>query len=167
MMYFRVLIFLILSLFTLSVCAKTLIGEVIKVSDGDTIIIKTKQSKKVRIRLAEIDAPEMAQPYGKTAQQALNSLLLSKTVLIEYKSKDRYQRIVGRVYLDNIDICAEMVSKGHVWVYTQYSNDLYLFCLEYWARLNHKGLWALPPEQRTPPWMWRRLKSQSTPVFSL
>lgn len=133
----RTLIINLLALLSLSCCstvwAKTVIGQVIKVSDGDTIIIMTKQAKKLKIRLAEIDAPEMSQPYGKTAQMALHKLIFSKEVLIEYKNKDRYKRIVGRVFLlpENQDICAEMVKMGHVWVYRQYSDDVYLYLLEY------------------------------------
>lgn len=140
--------------------AKTVTGQVIKVSDGDTIIVITKQAKKLKIRLAEIDAPEMAQPYGKTAQIALNKLIFSQEVLIEYKNKDRYKRIVGRVYLlpDHQDICAEMVKMGHAWVYRQYSDDLYLYLLEYWAKFNQRGLWALPQKNRISPWEWRRYR---------
>ncbi len=156
-MIYKPVIFIIL---TLSVCslvsAKTMTGQVIKVSDGDTIIIETQKNKKIKIRLAEIDAPEMAQPYGKKSQHVLSALILSKIVLIDYENKDQYQRIVGRVYLHDQDICAKMVSGGHAWVYRQYSNDMYLYFLEYWARFNNKGLWALPLDSRTPPWEWRR-----------
>lgn len=124
------------------------------------IVIQTKQSKKFKIRLAEIDTPEMAQPHGKTAQLALSNLILFKPVSIEYQKKDRYQRIVGRVYLlaTQQDICAELVRLGHAWVYRQYSDDVYLYLLEYWARLNEQGLWALPSNHRIPPWEWRKRK---------
>lgn len=156
------ILFIIYIIFPVLSFAKTISGQVIKVSDGDTIVIQTKQFKKIKIRLAEIDTPEMAQPYGPIAQKALSKLVLSKTVMIHYKNKDRYKRIVGRVYLNTQDICAEMVGNGHAWVYRDYSDDYYLYLLEYWARLNQKGLWALPAESRTPPWEWRKnLKSSS------
>lgn len=153
---FRVAIFIIIVLFTMTVSAKTITGVVIKVSDGDTIVIQNKKNKKLKIRLAKIDAPELAQPHGKAAHAFLNQLLFSQTVTINYKNKDRYQRIVGEVYLNNMDVGAKMVSQGHAWVYRQYSDDLYLYCLEYWARMTQKGLWELPEDKRVPPWEWRR-----------
>ncbi len=156
------IVILFLSLFLLltitTVSAKTLTGKVIKVSDGDTIIIQTQKNKKLKIRLAKIDAPELAQPHGKAAHAALNQLLMAQNVKVEYKNKDRYQRIIGVVYLNGVDVGAEMVSQGHAWVYRQYSDDFYLYCLEYWARITQKGLWALPADKRTPPWEWRRSK---------
>lgn len=139
---------------------QTMMGRVIKVSDGDTIVVQNSKNKKVKVRLAKIDAPELSQPHGKVAYFALNQLLLSQTVKITYKNKDRYQRIVGQVYLNGMDVGAEMVSQGHAWVYRQYSDDFYLYCLEYWARFTQKGLWALPASERTPPWEWRRNKQK-------
>ena len=146
---------------TFSVSAKTITGQVIRVSDGDTIVMVSKKTKKIKIRLAEIDTPEISQPHGLIAQQVLNKLVLFKTVRVEYKTKDRYQRIIGKIYLNNQDVCAEMVRNGHAWVYRQYSDDVYLLLLEYWARFNQIGLWALPPESRIPPWEWRRKRLTS------
>ena len=150
-----VILFISILLAMTTVSAKTITGKVIKVSDGDTIVIQSSKNKKLKVRLAKIDAPELAQPYGQAAYIALNQLLISQTVKIEYKNKDRYQRIVGQVYLNNLDVGAEMVSQGHAWVYRQYSNDFYLYGLEYWARFTQKGLWVLPTDQRVPPWEWR------------
>ncbi len=165
----RIVIFFVLLFLTITASAKTIIGKVIKVSDGDTIVIQTSKNKKIKIRLAKIDAPELAQPHGKAAHIALNQLLISQAVSIEYKNKDRYQRIVGQVYLNDIDVGAKMVSQGHAWVYRQYSDDIYLYCLEYWARFTQKGLWALPENERMPPWEWRRnngtYRTKSKKVF--
>ena len=71
---------------------------------------------------------------------------------------DRYGRTVGKVYLEDLDINAELVRYGHAWVYRRYAKDKTLFDLEAEARENQLGLWTLPEEQRIPPWEWRRGK---------
>src|SRR5687768_1914492 len=101
-----VMLFISILLTITAVSAKTITGKVIKVSDGDTIVIQSLKHKKLKVRLAKIDAPELAQPHGKTAHIALHQLLFSQIVKVEYKNKDRYQRIVGQVYLNNMDVGA-------------------------------------------------------------
>jgi len=49
-------------------------GRVFGISDGDTFTLLTADKRQVKIRVAEIDAPESGQPYGKKAKQALSSL---------------------------------------------------------------------------------------------
>ncbi|MEE9481106.1 MAG: thermonuclease family protein [Kiloniellales bacterium] len=43
---------------------------------------------------------------------------------------DRYGQIVGRVYVDGIDVNRELVAQGYAWVYRKYSNDAELLRLE-------------------------------------
>lgn len=69
---------------------------------------------------------------------------------------NRYQRTVGRIYVDDLDVSAEMVSLGAACVYRKYARDQNLYKLEDDARSSKRGLWALPDAQRVPPWEWRR-----------
>ena len=48
--------------------------ENIRVIDGDTIRAEAK-GKEIKIRLVEIDAPEMDQPFGARSKNFLNRLL--------------------------------------------------------------------------------------------
>ena len=57
--------------------------KVVGVLDGDTIDCYGS-GKKVRVRLAEIDAPEKTQAYGQKAKQLLSSLAYGKTVTVNY-----------------------------------------------------------------------------------
>jgi len=49
-------------------------------------------------RLAEIDAPEKRQPYGQRSKQSLSELVYGKQVKMNQQDRDRYGRVVGRVY---------------------------------------------------------------------
>ncbi|GLW61708.1 hypothetical protein Hthe01_20570 [Hydrogenophilus thermoluteolus] len=49
------------------------------VSDGDTLTCLAEK-RQIRVRLAQIDAPEKRQPFGEKAKQALSNLVFGKTV---------------------------------------------------------------------------------------
>ncbi len=68
----------------------------------------------------------------------------------------RYKRMIGKVYLGDRYINAEMVADGAAWVYRKYSKDPELLELERQAREEGRGLWALQEDQRVAPWEWRR-----------
>ena len=149
------------------VSAETFTGQVVGVSDGDTVKVLTEQtcnsgeecrSGKVqyRVRLAEIDAPEKKQPFGSKAKAALSELVAGQMITVEQVDKDRYGRLVANLYADGKWVNAEMVRSGDAWVYRQYAKTPELFQLEEEAREGKRGLWALPEQERTPPWEWRK-----------
>lgn len=131
-------------------------GLVVSVHDGDTISILVDGQQQEKIRLNEIDAPELAQPYGKASKQALSALVYRKTVTVNVDGVDRYGRTLGRVYLDKMDVNAELVRIGAAWVYRRYSHDKSLIGLESEAKTAGAGLWALPATDQVPPWEWRK-----------
>ena len=69
---------------------------------------------------------------------------------------DRYGRTVGRVYVGNLDVNAEMIGRGAAWVYRDYAKDPSLYRLESEAKAAKRGLWALPETERCAPWDWRK-----------
>ena len=133
--------------------AQTLQGKVVHIADGDTLTVLVDHEQ-VKIRLAEIDAPESHQDYGQRAKQALGNLVFGQVVTVDDGGKDRYGRTIGRVYLGDLDVNAEMVRTGYAWVYRQYANDKSLYALEDEARAARRGLWA--SDVRVPPWEWRK-----------
>ena len=71
--------------------------ENIRVVDGDTIRAEAK-GKEIKIRLVEIDAPEMNQPFGAQSKNFLNRLLYEKDVTLIAQGEDRYGRTLGEIY---------------------------------------------------------------------
>jgi endonuclease YncB( thermonuclease family) len=95
---------------------------VTRVSDGDTVTCQGNGNT-FKVRLAEIDAPEKGskkvpgQPYSEQARKYLQSLILNRQVSIKQGGLDRYNRILGIIYLDGQDINVEMVKQGYAEVY--------------------------------------------------
>ena len=102
----------------------------------------------------DIDTPERKQPFGTKAKQALSDLAFGKKARVVEITIDRYGRIVGRVYVDSIDVNQELVARGYAWVYRKYSDDAELLKLEAQAKQKGLGLWA--DSNPIPPWEWRR-----------
>jgi endonuclease YncB( thermonuclease family) len=135
--------------------AAELSGRVVGVTDGDTLTLLTDSKQQVRVRLAEIDAPESGQPWGARAKDALSALILSQRVKVTYTDKDQYGRTLRRVYVSGKDVNLTMVRMGDAWAYRQYMTDSAFFGVETEARSKNRGLWALPVRQRVAPWDWR------------
>ena len=139
-------------------------GRIVSISDGDTFTLLTAENRQIRIRLAEIDTPESGQPYGNRAKQALAQLVFGKDVRVEVQDIDRYGRTVGRPYVGDVDVCAELVENGYAWAYRRYLKDPMFLELEKDARDSNRGLWSLPEYERVAPWDWRRGKRTPTIV---
>lgn len=132
-------------------------GTVRKVFDGDSFLVRPPKGRDVDVRLQDIDAPEKDQPYGNTARTALTKLIGDRDVFVDVIEADRYGRKVVRVFRepDRLDVTKALVRDGHVWVYRRTVHDRSLIGLEEEARASRRGLWALPAEERVPPWQHR------------
>ena len=128
-------------------------GNVVGVADGDSITV-LRGREQVKVRLVDIDAPEKAEPFGNRSKQALDALVHGKEVLVVERGKDRYQRVLGRVYRGDLDVNAEMVRQGMAWVFRQYSKDATLLKIEAEASEQRRGLWHDPDPMA--PWEWRK-----------
>ncbi|MFK7816482.1 MAG: thermonuclease family protein [Gammaproteobacteria bacterium] len=150
----------LVSVLWLSACdnfnfAETYEGRVIKVLDGDSINI-IQQGREVRVRLAEIDAPEHKQPFWKQSRQALKNYVAGKEVVVEEFDRDQYGRVVGHVYMGETWVNGELVKNGYAYVYERYAVSKKLFDYQAQAEKKRKGIWKLPEKQRVKPWEWRK-----------
>ena len=143
-------------LFSCSSFANNLVGKVIRVIDGDTIEVLQDKTP-VRIRLANIDAPEKKQAFGRWSTNQLKGLVAALPVTVTYTQTDRYGRIIGRVFTTNgTEASRFMVQSGAAWVYDKYNSDNSLPALQRAAQEKKRGLWA--NVNPIPPWEWRHKK---------
>lgn len=125
-------------------------GKVIKVKDGDTIVVLDSLNHQTIIRLAEVDCPETTQSFGKIAKAFTISEVAMKTVTYEIISIDRYGRTIAKVFYQGKYLSEEIIKKGLGWHYKEYSNSENLATLQRNAEKNKLGLWidpnAIPPQ---------------------
>ena len=147
-------LYLLILLLSANLFSKELLTN-IAVTDGDSLkgIYKNEL---IKIRLAEIDAPELRQAFGLDSKNCLSNLIheSNNEVFFKFKEKDRYDRHVGWIYSKNLDINLEMVKKGCAWVYDRYVQRKVLFKHQDNARENNIGLWK--NSEAIAPWKWRR-----------
>ncbi|MCY3818173.1 MAG: thermonuclease family protein [Gammaproteobacteria bacterium] len=139
--------------------ASCLNALVVGISDGDTVTLLVQEDGRqfrTRFRLTEIDTPERGQPWGTRARQALAGKVFRQRVRIMPEGVDRYDRMLGKIYIDGRDINREMVREGHAWAYRRYLSDKSLLNDERLAREAGAGLWSMPEPQQVAPWEWRR-----------
>lgn len=135
-------------------------GRVVSVHDGDTLTVLVER-RQVRVRLIDIDAPELRQPFGTRSRQSLSNLCFGKMASLEVRGQDRYNRTLARVSCGGADANAEQVRRGYAWTFVRYARpDSPLFALERDARTAHRGLWQDPSP--IAPWEWRRSVRESS-----
>jgi endonuclease YncB( thermonuclease family) len=132
-----------------------LIGRAVKVTDGDTLKLRTSDRREYTIRLHGIDAPEHDQPYGNASSAALARMIINREIKVRVEDIDRYARLVGTVEFDGDNINLAMVRDGHAWWYRQYARSIReLEAAEAAAKEKRIGLWT--NDKPVPPWLWRR-----------
>jgi endonuclease YncB( thermonuclease family) len=132
----------------------THVWKVVGVHDGDTVTCLDENNQQQKIRLAEIDAPEVSQDYGKVSREALAGMVFGKTIQVVDDGRDRYGRWIGHLYVDGMDVNRQMVATGMAWHYAAYSKDPSLGSLQSQAQAQRLGLWAQPNPM--PPWDYRK-----------
>jgi len=123
--------------------------EVLRVIDGDTVELKNGE----RLRYNDIDTPETVHPskqvecYGPQASEKNKDLVEGEIILVELGSpeKDRYGRLLGYVYIDDLFVNAELVRGGYAKV-NSYGNPgsklSNLLDIEKNAKKSMNGLWG-------------------------
>lgn len=143
-------------------------GTVIRVTDGDTLVVQTIGGQKIRIRLYGIDCPEGGQPYGREATKFTRSMVLDRQVEIEEVGQDRYRRTVAIVRLPNgITLQEHLLENGVAWVFPRYcvrQECAVWEKLERTARELKIGLWEA--SHPIPPWKWRKRKTADDNALS-
>ncbi|KAJ9372057.1 hypothetical protein DTO282E5_3150 [Paecilomyces variotii] len=165
---------------------RSILGQVTSVGDGDNFRIfhtpggrlagwgwlreiptsrKELKARTIHVRLAGIDAPELAhfgrpaQPFAREAHEWLTSYLLNRRVRAYLHRPDQYQRVVATVYVRRLldfpipfrrrDVSYEMLKRGLATIYeakrgAEFGGEAMekkYRKAEWWAKMKGKGLW--------------------------
>jgi endonuclease YncB( thermonuclease family) len=141
-------------------------AQVLSIGDGDTIRVR-QDGRTLTVRLACIDAPELAQrPYGDQARAYLRQRLPSgATVSLDPHTTDRYGRLVAEV-IGEINLGLALVEDGQAFAYRRYLDGCdgraYLDA-EFRASRQRFGVWQVPGGI-TRPWEVRRQRRSAAAI---
>jgi len=153
--------------------AGELTGRIVAIADGDTVTLLGEHNEQYKIRVAGIDAPEKKQAFGTRAKEKMSQLVYGKPVTVEWKKRDMYGRIIGKIFvasgecrvsscLKNIDVGLNQIENGLAWHYKQYEKEqsaadrVAYANAEVDARSKKIGLWS--ENNPIPPWEFRHKK---------
>lgn len=136
-------------------------GKVIGVTEGDTIKVLVGKEM-VTVRLEGIDAPELGQSYGGKAKEALADLVGEKAVTVKKTGMDKDGRVLGIVFVAEVNANAKLVEDGWAWHFKKYNDEDRLAKLEEAARKARRGLWA--DENPVAPWTYRARQKTPPPA---
>ncbi len=128
-------------------------AKVIAVMDGDTVLV-LRDNMRIKVRLAEIDAPEIAQPFGEKSKQSLAELVLNKQVHVDSQAVDVYGRLVALIKVSELNVNHEQVQRGMAWESSRSNKGKALLALQNDAKKAKRGLWAQTDPM--PPREWRK-----------
>jgi micrococcal nuclease len=123
-------------------------ARVVYVYDGDTIKLDNGEN----VRYLGIDTPEMnykkppAERFAEQAKRFNEQLVAQKKVRLEFDAqrRDKYDRLLAYVYVDDIFVNAEILKQGYGKVYIIPPNVKYadeFLALQREAKAGKKGIW--------------------------
>ena len=127
--------------------------RVVRVIDGDGLIIIGMDEIELSIRLAGIDAPEINQPFGIESKESLEALIGNRLITMDDPKKGKYGRYIANVLVEKVWINREMVANGYAWYDKINSSDYSLQLVEKEAKEKALGIWRTA--NPIPPWEWR------------
>lgn len=138
------------------VSERTELLNVVKVIDGDTIIVRDSSGNDVHVRLIGINSPEprdfkhrKKEPMGKEASAFANKLMQSGLVRLEFdvERHDKYGRTLAYVFTDKgVFVNDSMVKAGFAEVMTFPPNVKHtdrLVQSQLLARKEKRGIWSI------------------------
>jgi len=90
-------------------------GVISRITDGDSLWLQPTGKAPIEVRLRDIDAPEICQPYGPDAKRALEQMALGKNAVLVTSAHDQFGRTIGRITIDGQSLSKLMVAEGHAW----------------------------------------------------
>jgi micrococcal nuclease len=140
------------------------LARIVNVSDGDTVVALDGQNNQVRVRLANIDAPETGhgrckpgQPFSDKSKDYLAGMVKGKEVVLTCFDQDRYGRSICDISVGTSTASRELARAGLAWANRarpSYLRDAGVAQAEQEAMQKRVGLWG--DLRAAPPWEWRK-----------
>ena len=134
--------------------------RVVRVIDGDSVIVVEPGGLTSEVRLYGIDAPELSQPHGAESADALGRILGRESFWLEDLGSDKYERVVGLLFHRGShrrnSVNLKMVREGHAYAYTRYGGgELGFHPAERDATESRVGMWSESCHGGERPWDYR------------
>lgn len=130
--------------------------EVIRVVDGDTIIVRNNKDVEETVRLLLIDTPESVHPtepeqlFGQESSDYAKDMIKEGDIVrmeVGNPERDKYDRILAYIWIDDVNFNQLMIEKGFArvaYVYepnTKYLNDFKQ--AEQNAKTQKENIWSI------------------------
>jgi endonuclease YncB( thermonuclease family) len=161
----RIVTFIITALISCSMMAQTT-ARIIRVKDGDTFV-GLWNGQKHDCRIANIDAPELKQPFGMEAKDSLSKCILGKTFILDSLKTDLFGRTIVIFKIDNKRIDSLAIHNGWAWQYIGYNDETMLANAMQEAIFEGKGLWKCGLGKVCPPWIFRQNRKRERTRFCM
>lgn len=127
-------------------------ATVLRVVDGDTILVRGANGRSERVRYIGVDTPESVKPdspvecFGKEASDRNKQLVEGRKVRLvpDREAEDRFGRSLAFVYVGETFVNAQLISDGYartIEIEPNTSKAEYFADLERVAIRTRKGLW--------------------------
>jgi micrococcal nuclease len=150
--------------------------KVVRVIDGDTIVIRDASGKTEHVRLRGIDAPELAHDdrpadyWSSQATESLRQRVDHRDVILQIdgtETRDRFGRILAFVYVADSDcVNMDLVRDGQVYADRRFTSFMrsQLEQAETEARKKGRGLWKDVKPEQMPAWRrnWLERRGQTS-----
>ena len=124
----------------------------VKAIDGDTVVLVQEGQKPATVRVLGIKSfdtkieKDVVTQYGQSAKESVERLMANRPVrvMLNGTSKDRFDRYIATLYVNNQDIGLYLIREGLALTYPVYpfpAMSLYLQEQEL-ARAKRRGLWS-------------------------
>ena len=156
-MFLLTISFALLPLTTLH--AEIINGQVVSISDGDTLTLAEASRQNQTIRLLAIDAPELTQDFGSRAKTTLSSIVFNQQITADCRTMDQRLHKLCVVYIGGKDIGLEQIRTGMAWWNKEHNAQQSAKeradyeQAEFMAKIHRSGLWN--SKNPMPPWDWR------------
>ncbi|MFM8440784.1 MAG: trypsin-like peptidase domain-containing protein [Acidobacteriota bacterium] len=139
-------------------------GVIVRVDDGDTVVIRQVDGRETLLRLAGVDAPEKGQPFYDEATDALEEAVLNRPAQVVITERNA-NPFFARITVDGRDVGPGLVQAGFAWASEGSTSDAeYLKSLKFTenqSRMTKVGLWD-DPNAALSPWEFRQMVDKGT-----